>query len=106
TVGEARLIAQTALEYHVATQLGTQVHAGNNYRRVVEIIQRAAIGPVREAHVWVGKSWGGTSWEIARYEPPVELDWDLWLGGAPYPPHPPAYLPPAVRRRRGFRAGH
>ena len=33
--------------------MGTQIHAGDNYRRVVELIQAGAIGPVREAHVWV-----------------------------------------------------
>jgi len=105
TVAEARLITQTALEYHVVTQLGTQIHAGSNYRRVVEIIQSGAIGPVREAHVWVGKGWGGTSWPIARYEPPAELDWDLWLGGSPYRPYHPAYLPREWRRWWDFGGG-
>ena len=38
--------------------MGTQIHAGDNYRRVVELIQTGAIGPVREVHVWVGRAWG------------------------------------------------
>lgn len=105
TVSEARLMTQTALEYHVVTQLGTQIHAGSNYRRVVEIVQSGAIGPVREAHVWVGKGWGGTNWPIARHEPPAELDWDLWLGPAPYRPYHPAYLPREWRRWWDFGGG-
>lgn len=105
TVGEARLIAQTAREYHVVTQLGTQIHAGENYRRVVEIIRAGAIGPVREVHVWVGKGWGGTTWPIARFEAPPELDWDLWLGPAPYRPYHPAYLPREWRRWWDFGGG-
>jgi len=39
TVHEARVIAEAAKKYGVATQLGTQIHAGDNYRRVVEVIQ-------------------------------------------------------------------
>ena len=38
--------------------MGTQIHAGDNYRRVVELVQSGAIGPVREVHVWVSRAWG------------------------------------------------
>ena len=57
-VWEARIIREAAAEAGVATQMGTQIHAGDNYRRVVELIQTGAIGPVREAHVWVSRAWG------------------------------------------------
>ena len=33
--------------------MGTQIHAGSNYRRVVELVRSGAIGPVGEVHVWV-----------------------------------------------------
>ena len=46
--------------------MGIQIHAGDNYRRVVEIIQSGAIGPVREVHVWVSRAWGWQSEEAAR----------------------------------------
>ena len=32
--------------------MGIQIHAMDNYRRVVELIQSGAIGPVREVHIW------------------------------------------------------
>lgn len=59
SVYESRVAAQVAREKKLATQMGTQIHEGNNYRRVVELIQSEAIGPVSEVHVWVGKAWGG-----------------------------------------------
>src|SRR5512136_2773307 len=37
--------------------------AGDNYRRVVELIQTGAIGPVREVHVWVSRAWG---WQASQ----------------------------------------
>ena len=83
TVEEARIIAEEAKKYGVATQLGTQIHAGNNYRRVTEIIQSGAIGDVTKCHVWVGKGWGGGELPEKADEPPKILNWDLWLGPAP-----------------------
>jgi predicted dehydrogenase len=105
---EARLIREAAREAGVATQMGTQIHAGNNYRRVVELIQGGIIGPVREAHVWVSRAWGRQDAEEAKQhrdivtvaERPTEemsvprgLDWDLWLGPAPRRPFNSVYVP-------------
>src|SRR5436309_5189347 len=63
---EARVIREEARKAGVATQMGTQIHAGGNYRRVVELIQGGAIGPVSEAHVWVSRAWGRQSQEEAK----------------------------------------
>lgn len=93
TVYEARICAQTAAEQKVATQMGTQIHAGNNYRRVVEIIQSGAIGTVREAHCWVGGSWVGGDRPTQPMPIPKHIHWDLWLGPAPARPYHKAYIP-------------
>jgi predicted dehydrogenase len=105
---EARLITEAAKKVNVATQMGTQIHASGNYRRVVELIQARAIGPVREAHVWVSRAWGWQSPEdakqhqdiVATTDRPAEampvppgLDWDLWLGPAPERPYHSVYFP-------------
>lgn len=107
-VFEARTVAEAALKAGVATQMGTQVHASANYRRVVELIQGNAIGTVREAHVWVNRTWGWQSDADAKAngdrfstqerpteaEPvPAELDWDLWIGPAPWRPFNSIYIP-------------
>ena len=105
TVSEARIVAETAARHRRVTQMGTQIHAGNNYRRVVELIQSGAIGPVGEVHVWCGKSWGGG--DRPKDTPPVPkgLHYDLWLGPAPYRPYHPAYLPFQWRRWWDFGGG-
>ena len=100
TVYEARLVAETAEKTRRVTQMGTQIHAHANYRRVVETVKAGAIGPVREVHVWVGDH----SWVAAdrpKDTPPIPegLHYDLWLGPAPYRPYHPAYLP---QRWRGW----
>ena len=43
SVAEARRISQLAKETGLTTQMGTQIHAGDNYRRVVELVQSGTI---------------------------------------------------------------
>lgn len=82
TVFEARTLANLAEENQLVTQMGTQIHAGDNYRRVVELIQSGAIGPVREVHVWAGANYSGGKLEKPT-DPPKSLNWDVWQGPAP-----------------------
>jgi predicted dehydrogenase len=105
SVHEARVVAEAAIKAGVATQMGTQIHAENNYRRVVELIQSGAIGPVHECHVWCGKTWSGG--ERPTDTPPVPgyLHWDLWLGPAPERPYHPTYQPANWRRWWDFGSG-
>ncbi len=99
TVHEARVVAEEAKKAGVATQLGTQIHAGSNYRRVVEIIQSGAIGAVSEVHVWVGKGWGGGALPSQGDPVPKHLNWDLWLGPAPVRDYKDSLYHPAQWRR-------
>ena len=93
SVYEARLMRETAKQTKVATQMGTQIHASDNYRRVVELVQSGAIGPVREAHAWVEQGIEGPRSRPAESEPvPENLHWDLWLGPAPARPYHSCYF--------------
>jgi predicted dehydrogenase len=86
TVHEARVLADLAREHRLATQMGTQIHAESNYRRVVELIASNAIGPVGEVHVWAGAVYTGGRFTTGT-PAPDQLDWDLWLGPAPQRPY-------------------
>lgn len=97
TVSEARIVANTARETKRATQMGNQIHAGTNYRRVVELIQAGAIGPVREVHCWAGSVWSGFGRTVEHSAVPPHLNWDLWLGPAQELPYSAAYVPAAWR---------
>jgi predicted dehydrogenase len=107
-IWEARKIREEMAKSKVVTQMGIQLHASDNYRRVVELIQGGIIGPVREVEVWVSRAWGWQSPEDAqkykdivsitdrpreRVDIPAGLDWDLWLGPAPQRPFHSVYVP-------------
>lgn len=102
SVYEARLMATVARQNNLVTQMGTQIHAGTNYRRVVELIKTGAIGPVREVHAWLGARFSDSATPTDMSQPdapsdrppvPEGLDWDLWLGPAGYRPYHSAYAP-------------
>ena len=95
SVHEAHVVRQTYLanKGKLATQMGTQIHAEANYRRVVELIQAGAIGPVHKAHAWCGRIGPGGGLPQGEQPVPKNIHWDLWLGPAPWRPFNQAYLP-------------
>jgi predicted dehydrogenase len=105
TISECRTVMQAARQAKRATQLGTQIHAGANYRRVVELVRSGAIGTVDEAHVWVNVTYGGK--ERPKLTPPVpaQLHYDLWLGPVQERPYSPEYLPVLWRNWWAFGGG-
>ncbi len=105
TVAEARAVAEMARRHKRVTQMGTQIHASNNYRRVVEIVRSGAIGDVSEVHCWVGSVWTGTGRPAETPAEPIYLDWELWLGTAPRRPYHPSYVPASWRGWWDFGGG-
>jgi len=103
TIKEARALTLAAREAKVATQMGNQGMAFEGNRFINEWLADGAIGTVRDVHVWSDRptNFGKTPlyWaqgiERPSDTPPVppSLDWDLWLGPAPYRPYHPAYVP-------------
>lgn len=103
TVYEARVLAKAASDAKVATQMGNQGMAFEGNRQIKEWIQADVIGPVREAHVWSDRPthrgkmplWWPQGIERPAETPPLpeHLDWDVWLGPAPWRPYHPAYVP-------------
>jgi len=115
TVREARAVATAAREAKVATQMGNQGMAFDGNRLINEWLWDGAIGAVREAHVWSDRPthrgkmplWWAQGIERPKETPPVPdtLDWDLWLGPAPFRPYHPAYAPFAWRGWWDFGTG-
>jgi predicted dehydrogenase len=92
-VREARMVRQAAAKAKVATQMGTQIHAGENYRRVVELVQAGVIGPVARVQVWCATRPRPGQRAKEDVKPPAGLDYDLWVGPAPYRPYHPSHIP-------------
>jgi predicted dehydrogenase len=86
SIWEARRMAETAAQFKVQTQMGNQAHAGEPIRRAVELLRAGVLGKVTEVHAWTNRPiWpqGIAAWPQGE-KVPKGLDWDLWIGPAPF----------------------
>lgn len=83
---EARIMTEAARKYKVVTQMGNQGSSNDGTRLMREWYEAGLIGDVHTVYAWTDRPvWPqGIAWPKASAEVPKELDWDLWLGTAPY----------------------
>jgi predicted dehydrogenase len=104
---EARILTKAAEKYKVVTQMGNQGSSGNDTRLVETWIQAGVIGDVHTVHVWTNRpTWPqGVPTPTGKFDIPKEVDWELWLGTAPYRDFNPTYLPATWRGWSDFGTG-
>lgn len=95
SIHEARVLRELARKHKVATQMGNQGTSSNGFREAVEVIRAGVIGDVHEVHVWTDRPiWPQGVNRPTKTDPiPDNLQWDLWLGPAPYRPYAEGYQP-------------
>ncbi len=95
TIYESRVLAQAAKKAGVATQMSTQSDAIEEYRLMREWIGDGAIGDVYEVQIWCDRPiWPqGLGRPLENVPVPDTLDWNLFIGPAPFRPYHPAYHP-------------
>lgn len=83
---EARELTKAAKKYKVVTQMGNQGASGDGVRQLVEWYDAGIIGNVHTVKCWTNRPvWPqGIPWPAKKPAVPAGLDWDLWLGTAPY----------------------
>jgi predicted dehydrogenase len=83
---EARVLTDAAKRYKVVTQMGNQGASGDGVRQLMEWYDAGVIGDVHTVYCWTDRPvWPqGIPWPGTKAPVPAELNWDLWLGTAPY----------------------
>jgi predicted dehydrogenase len=94
SVEEARVVRANYLKnkQKLATQVGTQRHAIENFNRVSELVRDGAIGELQNAYAWGDRQLRRPGYLPAKGEPPKHLHYDLWIGPSPYHPYNPDYF--------------
>jgi len=94
TVEEARVVRANWLSKKdkLATQVGMQRHAEQNFNRVRELIRDGAIGELKAAYAWGNRQIRRDGYLIGDGAPPEGFHYDLWLAGSPYHPYNPGYF--------------
>lgn len=94
TVHEARVVRDTYMPKRnkLATQVGMQRHAYPNFNRLREAVRDGAIGTLQEACAWGNRQIRKDGYYAEEKPIPDHIDWDLWLGPAPYHPYSSKYF--------------
>lgn len=94
SVEEARSVRAKWLpkKNKLATQVGMQRHAMENFNRVRELIRDGAIGQLTAASAWGNRQIRRAGYLPAQGAPPAGFHYDLWLGPSPDHPYNPDYF--------------
>ena len=92
---EARKLTEAAQRYKVVTQMGNQGASGDGVRQLQDWVNGGVIGKVKGVYCWTDRpSWPqGILWPQTTGQIPSELEWDLWLGSAPFRPYVDKLVP-------------
>lgn len=96
TIGEARRVKKALIENkQLVTQSSVQSAGSNASCSTTELLRSGVIGHVKELHIWCDHPAYPCSLLRPQetQKPPEGMDWDLWIGPAPYRPYHSAYHP-------------
>jgi predicted dehydrogenase len=89
-VAESLAVREAVRRHKRVSQIGTQIHATENYRRVVELIQSGNLGDISVARTFNVMNQGPEGiGKPPESRPPEGLDWQFWMGPAPEYPYNP-----------------
>ncbi len=94
TVRQGRRMAQAVRENDVVFQTGSQQRSGAEFRRAATLVRNGKIGQIKKVIINIGgpSQWCNLPTEVA----PEGLNWDMWLGPAPYRGYNPQLSPRGV----------
>jgi hypothetical protein len=96
SIAEARKVRRAVLKAkHLVTKSSVQSSGTDASRSTTELLKAGAIGPIHELHIWCNHPAYPCSLvrPAEKQSPPPGMDWDLWIGPAPYRPYHSAYHP-------------
>ncbi len=101
TINEGKLLTEAVKKHRAVFQVGSQQRSSYYFRRACELVRNGRIGKLQQVLAvlpngcpdYCNREWlGGISWGDLRNPAavPEGLDYNMWLGPAPYRPYIPA----------------
>lgn len=87
TIEEGKKMVQAARRYGTVIQTGSQQRSDGRFRQACQLVRNGNIGKLERVDTHIGEIDSG-SWQPYT-TPPPELDWNFWLGPAPYAEYSP-----------------
>jgi predicted dehydrogenase len=92
TIEEALALREAVRRYGIVFQAGTQQRSSESFRHACELVRNGYIGELREVVVGVGGPVGSQICDLPAQLVPDWLDYDMWLGPAPWRPYNENYV--------------
>ncbi len=96
TIREGRILSDTVHRYGVIVQIGSQQRSSEPFRRACELVRNGRIGKLHTVYVGLPSDPAGQ--EEPEMPVPPNLNYEMWLGQAPYAP----YTENRVHPREGY----
>lgn len=96
TISEGRIVSDTVRRYGRIFQIGSQQRSDSRFRQACELVRNGRIGELKTVKVGFGTDPGRTP--TAPMPVPDALDYDFWLGPAPWAP----YTEKRVHPQKGY----
>ena len=106
TIGLCQAVDDTFRQTKRVFQAGTQRRSVANFQAAIRLAQSGKLGKIHTLVASVYEPSILTEWLPAEPTPPRDVvDWDLWLGPAPWRPYNPAYVAGRWRGQWDFESG-
>ena len=106
TIGQARDLADAVRRYGCVFQAGTQRRNVGNFMLAAKLARGGKLGKLHTLHASIYRLSETHDWLPAEPEPPKDvIDWDMWLGPAPWRPYNRRYVDGGWRGHFDFDSG-
>ena len=96
TIAEGQALVETARRYCRVVQVGTQQRSSHQFRLACELVRNGYLGKLQTIRVGDPRGYPGP--QVRDVPVPEGLDYDLWLGPAPWKP----YFPERLENLKGW----
>ncbi|WCJ59522.1 Gfo/Idh/MocA family oxidoreductase [Fontisphaera persica] len=87
-IEEGKAMVKAVRQYKRVLQTGSQQRSDQRFRTAVEMVRSGKIGKLHTVKVGITTvNWDNKLDDVKDSDPPPELDYDMWLGPAPYRPY-------------------
>jgi predicted dehydrogenase len=106
TIANCQDLAETIKRTGRVFQAGTQRRSVANFQQAVELAHTGKLGKIHTLHATVYVPEIKTAWLPGEPTPPPDIvDWNLWLGPAPWQPYNSEYVKGGWRAHYDFESG-
>jgi predicted dehydrogenase len=86
SIAECDIMLEAAKKYNRIVTVGQQQRSGDEWEKIMKLIRSGALGDVKRINCWANFNYGAGKPRVANSKPPWGVEYNQWLGPAPFRP--------------------